>query len=88
MCAYDHITTAQAEALGVQLAPMSRYLHCLVDLLEKEVRVDPADLLPQDARGASSEYSPTLITIGRRCRNTLELICVCGLGGWAAAAGR
>jgi hypothetical protein len=43
--AYDYTNTAQAEALRKQLAPMSRYLQRMVDRLEKELRVDPADLL-------------------------------------------
>jgi len=50
----DYITTAKAEALGEQMAQMSRYLQRLVDRLEKELRVDPADLLLQDAKRASN----------------------------------
>jgi hypothetical protein len=54
MLAHDYINTTQAEAIRKQLAPMSRYVQRLVDRLEKELRVDPADLLLQDARRSSN----------------------------------
>jgi hypothetical protein len=70
MQAQKYITTAQAESHRNQLAPMSRYLQHLADRLEEELRVEPADLLFQDARQASNVLlDPTSTVHYLTCRS-------------------
>jgi hypothetical protein len=63
MRSYDYISVAQAEALREQLAPMSRYLQRLVERLEKELCVEPADVLLQDAKTASNALRDLCSTV-------------------------
>ena len=63
MPSYDYISIAQAEALRAQLAPMSRYRQRLVDRLEQELRIDPADVLLQDAKTASNALRDLCSTV-------------------------
>ena len=73
MRSYDYISIAQAEALREQLVPMSRYLQRLVVRLEKELCIEPADVLLQDSIRASN----ALLDL---CSTVHYLTCRSGVG--------